>query len=146
MRTIALLATLTMLAVPTYAEPTVDAFSRCLAESTTGKDRKDFARWLFVSMGAHPSMREISRITPEAAEDASRNAGLLLTKLLADSCPKEAQAAFKAVGAAAMQSAFGVVGQLAMQELMTDKDVAAGMSILEKYLDSQRIQAAIGAK
>ena len=147
MRITLLIALFTTMAFPAFAQPSVEVFARCLAENTTGKDRKDFARWLFVSMGAHPTMREIAKIPADAAEESSKTAGLLLTRLLADSCPKEAQAAFKAVGGtSAMQGAFSLIGQLAMQELMSDKEVAAGMAVLEKYLDSARIQTATTPK
>ena len=39
-----------------------------------------------------------------------------------------------------------MLGQLAMQELMTDRDVAAGMGLLEKYVDARKIQSAVGIR
>jgi hypothetical protein len=41
----------------------------------------------------------------------------------------------------AIQAAFTVLGQLAMQELMTDKDVARTMGILERHIDRQKLDA-----
>ena len=140
------LSVLLIATMSSLANPAVDAFSGCLADSTSGKDRKDLARWLFTAMGAHPEMRSIAVLTPSAADDASRSAGQLFTRLLVDACPKQGKEAVQAVGPVAIQSAFSVLGQLAMQELMTDKDVAAGMGLLEKYVDNVRIQAAISTK
>jgi len=128
------------------AQPAVNAFGKCLGDNTTGRDRKDLARWLFVAMGAHPDMKAISTINPSAPEDSSKAAGRLFTKLVVEACPKEAKAAVDAVGSGAFQSAFTVLGQLAMQELMTDKDVAAGMALLEKHVDTSKIQSVLLGK
>jgi hypothetical protein len=125
---------------PAWAQSAVDEFSRCMAENSTGKDRKVLARWLFVSMGAHPEMRSVSTLSAGAAEQASREAGELFTRLLADQCPNQTRAAVRAVGPVAIQSAFAVLGQLAMQELMTDKDVAAGMALLQKHLNTSKLE------
>lgn len=128
------------------SQPAVDSLSRCLAENTTGKDRKDLAKWLFVAMGAHADMKAIARIHESAPEDTSRVAGKLFTKLLTESCPGQAKAAVDAAGPIAIQSGFTVLGQLAMQELMTDKDVAAGMGMLQKHIDTKKMQSVLGAK
>jgi hypothetical protein len=126
---------------PAWADSSVDALSQCLSENTTGKDRKTMAKWLFVSMGAHPEMRAIAPITPTSTEVVSKDAADLLTRLLVRACPKQTQSAVWAVGApAAMQGAFAVVGQLAMQELMTDKGVVAAMAVIEKNLASDEVQ------
>lgn len=50
------------------------------------------------------------------------------------------------VGQVAFQSAFSVLGQLAMQALMTDKDVNASMGLLEKYIDGAKVQSVLRGK
>lgn len=129
-----------------WANPAVDDFSRCLSDNTTGKDRKALARWLFVSMGAHPEMRAITTLPPTASEDEARIAGQLFTRLLTEACARQTQAAVRAVGPIALQSGFTVLGQLAMQELMTDKDVAAGMSALQRHLDTAKLETVLNPK
>ena len=124
-----------------HASPQVEALGRCVADSTTGKDRKDLARWLFVAMSAHPEMKSLANVPGDAVEEVSRVAGALFTRLLADSCPAQVKAAVQSGGGAAIQAAFNVLGQLAMQELMTDKDVAGTMAILERHLDKQKLDA-----
>jgi hypothetical protein len=128
------------------AQAAVDAFGKCLADNTSGKDRKDLARWLFVAMGAHADMKAISTIAASAAEDTPKIAAALFTRLVADSCPEEARAALNTAGPVAFQSAFTVLGQLAMRELMADKDVAASMALLQKHIDSKKVQAALEVK
>lgn len=79
---------------PCLASPQVEALSRCVAGSISGKARKGMARWLFVAMAAHPEMRSMSSVGPAAPEDTSRLA---------------------AGGSLPIQSAFQTLGQLAMQ-------------------------------
>jgi hypothetical protein len=122
-----------------WANPSVDALSKCLADSTTGKDRRALAQWLFVSMGAHPDMKLIARIPDQVAEDSTVEAGRLFSRLLGDACPNETKAAVRVMGPLAIQGAFTVLGQLAMQELMTNKDVALGMAKMEKNLDRAKL-------
>jgi hypothetical protein len=132
---------------PAWADPAVDALSQCFSENTTGKDRKTMAKWLFVSMGAHPEMRAIASITPTSTEVVSKDAAELLTKLLVQACPKQTQAAVRAAGApAAMQGAFAVIGQLAMQELMTDKGVVAAMGVLQTSLDNEEVRRVLSPR
>ena len=146
MKRFLLTLSLCLIAVSGQAQPTVDAFSKCLADNTNGKERKDLARWLFVAMGAHPEMRAIATISATAPQDSSMAAGQLFTKLIAEACPAQAKAAVAAVGPTAFQTGFSVLGQLAMQELMTDKDVTAGMGLLQKYIDTSKVQSALGSK
>lgn len=136
----------TLLAMNTYAATPVDELSTCLSENTNGKDRKLLAKWVFVSMAAHPDMSSFTQVTQAISDETLKAAGLLLTRLLADSCPKETQGAVKAVGPIAIQTAFTVVGQLAFQELMTDKNVLAVTGELQRHMDMQRLAPIVHPK
>jgi hypothetical protein len=128
---------------PLRAQPPVEALGRCLADNTSGKDRKDLARWLFAAMTAHPEMKPLSAAGPEAIDAASRTAAAIFTRLLADTCAKEIRAAVQSGGPAALQSGFQVLGQLAMQELMTNPDVGAAMAVLDRHIDKAKVDAAL---
>jgi hypothetical protein len=125
-----------------------EAFQSCLADNTSGKDRKDMAKWIFLAMGAHPEIRDqLGPNTAAAAEDASRRMAALVVRLLADDCVKETRAVTK--GAQVTQSfqiAFARLGELAMQELMADKSVQAAIGEFEKHLDKKRLDEALIAK
>jgi hypothetical protein len=129
-----------------YAQSPVDSLSRCLSDTTSGKDRKELARWVFAAMTAHPEMKALSSATIEDIESASRVAGALFTRLMAENCSKEMKAAIQFGGPAAIQSGFQTLGQLAMLELMSNPQVAASMSILDRYVDKSKIDAAIQSK
>ena len=141
---IAVAATLPLVASAQF--PT-SALSGCLADNTSGKDRKDLARWVFLAMASHPEIRQFA--SSEAAtgiEESHRATAALFTRLLAENCSKQTQAAFKEGGGAAIQGAFQTLGQLAMQELMTNKDVASNMGAFEKYLDQEKLGRALTPK
>lgn len=122
------------------ASPQIEALSQCVAENTSGKDRKDLARWVYVAMSVHPEMKALATPTG-SGEEVTRVAGALFTRPLADNCPAQTRAALASGGAVAIQSAFTTLGQLAMQELMSHKDVAAALGQLEQHLDRQKLEA-----
>jgi len=126
-----------------WAQTAPENLSKCLADNTTGKERKDLARWIFAAMAAHPEMKSMSSATAADVEASTRQAAAIFTKLLAETCSKEVKAAVDAGGAAALESGFQMLGQLAMQELMTNPQVAGTLGSIEKYVDRTRIDAAL---
>ena len=130
---------------PALAGPGADALGACLADNTTGKDRKDLARWVFAAMAAHPEIRSLSNINTKTMDEINRMMGIMVTKLIADNCAAQARLATKE-GGTAFQTAFGVIGRLAMQELMANPQVNASISGFEQYLDKDRLNAAMGTK
>jgi hypothetical protein len=108
-----------------------------------GKERKDLARWLFTAMASHPQIKTMSKVTESDVDQVTRSAAPTFTRLMSDTCSKETKAAMAEGGPAALQVGFGVLGQMAMQELMSNPQVAASMSGLDKYIDRARIDAAL---
>lgn len=129
-------------AVPAMAGPAADALSECMADNTSGRERKDLARWVFVGMSSHPEMRDLSVSTDEARDRVDRTMGQLVTKLLAESCLEQARAAVQQEGAVALQISFGMLGKLAMQELTSNEAVSGAMSGFEKYIDKGKMERA----
>lgn len=124
-----------------------DALATCLADSTTGKDRKDLARWVFVAMSAHPGMRDLAANSPETGEQINKAMGVLVTRLLTESCPREVQAVAKgSEGAQGLRSAFEALGRLAMAELMSNAEVSASVSKFEGYVDRPKVSAVLNSK
>ncbi|MGL4603583.1 MAG: hypothetical protein ACRCU9_05490 [Iodobacter sp.] len=128
-------------ALPASAGADTDALATCLADNTTGKDRKDMARWVFVGMSAHPEIRSLSNVTEKDREDLDKTMAALLTKLIVKNCPSQAKTAMQSEGAAAFQAAFGAIGKLAMQELMTNPEVNSSFSRFSKYMDKNKIDS-----
>lgn len=127
----------------------VDALSRCLADNTSGKDRRDLAKWIFLSIAAHPEIRQYaSGNLASATDESSRSIAALFTRLLTESCVNETKAVVKAGGSTAtsFQFAFEGLGRLAMQELMADKSVNGSMLLFQRYLDQKRFADVLNPK
>ena len=135
-----------LFALPAIAQSQGDLLGKCLADNTTGRDRKDLARWVFVAMAAHPDIRDLANASQEAADKTSRAMGALVTRLLTESCPQEARAAAHGEDNKAMRRVFVILGQLAMLELTSNPDFSASMSRFERYMDRARITAVLEGK
>jgi hypothetical protein len=119
----------------------------CLADHSTGKDRKDLARWMFSAMSQHPAIADLSAATPALREEVNRTVGAMVTRMLTVDCVKEAKAAVSGADSKLVfEQAFGQLGQLAMQEIMTDPNVARGLQDLPKYMDRKKFEDAFKDK
>ncbi len=125
-------------AVPSSAD--TQALGTCLIDSLTGKERKQLAKWIFFAIAAHPEMSSFTNITVEERLNTDRMVGQLVTRLLVDDCAEETKAAQKA-NPLAIQQAFQLVGQVAMQELMTNEDVRTAISSYASYADQSKINS-----
>jgi hypothetical protein len=123
-----------------YADVYEDNLSRCLSDSTSGKDRKDLARWVFSVMSSHPEITNISPISPENKLKVEQTAGKLYNRLLTVDCKPEIEAAFKNKSPTATKNAFEQLGRLAMMEIMTNPDVITSFSGISKYIDMSKLQ------
>jgi hypothetical protein len=128
------------------AGPATDALTSCLTDNTTGKDRKDMARWVFVGMSAHPEIQNLSNVTEADREAVDRTIAALFTKLLAEKCPAQAKLAAAEGGSESFRAAFEIIGKLAMQELMSNPKVNTSFSKFTKYVDQNKMNSALSKK
>lgn len=117
----------------------VEALAGCLTDNTSGRDRKDLAKWIFMAIGSHPEIASYVSATAEDKEKLNRTAGALFTRLMADDCAKELRGASEGDG---IRLGFEHLGKIAMQELMSDPEVSKSMSAFGQYLDEERIRKA----
>lgn len=138
-----------LLAAPlvALAQTSADALSRCIADNTSGKDRKTLARWTFFAMAAHPEIKQYASATvARATEDTNDAMAAIFTRLLTESCAEQAKAVTKEGGPRAMSGAFRILGTLAMQEIMSDADVKAAMGSFDKHIDRAKIDRVLDSK
>lgn len=129
-----------------FAGPFGDALTSCLADNTTGKERKELVQWIYVAMSAHPEMKNMSLVTPDKVEEISQTVGALVTRLLTERCPTQAQAAVQNEGTEAFKGAFRSLGGLAMQEIMSNPAVGTTLGKFEKYVDHKKLAATLAPK
>jgi len=123
------------------ANPVTNQLGECLKSNTNGKDRTDLARWIFISMSAHPEMSKLTTITPDIRNEADRGMAQLVTRLLIDNCAEQSRAVMQSEGGPGMLSAFRSLGEVAMMELMSNAEVSATISGYTKFLDQGKFEA-----
>lgn len=141
-RSLALVGALLLGSPAVMAGPAVDALGQCLSDSTTGRDRKDLVKWIFVGIAAHPEIQPIAKVDEATTESAQREAGKLISRLIGTACLKEVRAAVDAEGPAGAKQAFEFLGKIAMQELMSNASVGAAVSGFERFIDKAAVEAA----
>ena len=140
----AMLAVLLLLAAaPACAGPYSDDMGRCLVSSTSVKDKTDLVRWIFANAALHPDVGNIASVSAKERESINRLAGGLVERLLTDTCRKQTQDALRYEGQIALQLSFQVLGQVAMQELMSNPAVGKGFGELDRFMDQKKIRALI---
>lgn len=112
----------------------------CFIDSLNGKERKQLVKWIFLSMAAHPDLVAYSSVSEEDRLKSDKTAGELVTRLFVENCPSQAKKAQKA-DPLAIQKAFEVVGQVAVQELMTNNTVTQAIINYANYADVKKIHA-----
>lgn len=141
-----LVSSFVFVSAPAVSGPASDMLGRCMTDALTGKERKQLAQWIFFAMSAHPEISGYARVTPADREEIDRVVGQLITRLLADDCPREVRLVLDTEGSVALQGAFELVGQVAMQELMANERVNGAISNFEKYLDEDKLNAVMGGE
>lgn len=118
-----------------------DDMAKCLVASTSAKDKTDLVRWIFANAALHPDVGDISSVSAGARDAMNRTTAVLMERLLTDACRKQTQDAVRYEGPVAIQLSFQVLGQVAMQELMSNKAVSAGFEGFTKFIDKAKIDA-----
>jgi hypothetical protein len=121
--------------------------SSCVSDNTSGKQRKDLARWVFLAMAAHPDLKQFASAEVDAVRDPTdKTVAEMFEQLITVQCATQANAAYTEHGTPGLEVAFEELGRLAMMELMSNPDASAAMGTFERYLDRSKITAALTGK
>ena len=119
-----------------------DEMGKCLVTSTSTQDKTALVRWLFATAALHPDVRPIANVDDETRDRMDREVAALMERLVTESCRKETKEAIRYEGGlAAFRNSFGILGEVAMQELMTNEKVNTGFGAFTKYLDEEKFEA-----
>ena len=139
-----------LLSVPLagHGQQPQETFQACLSDHTSGRDRKELARWIFLAIANHPEMRDHLAANSAAAwDESSRRVASLIVRLLSEDCVKETKVVIRGQEVSkSFELAFARLGALAMQELMADKAVATAMGDFERHLDKKKLEEALIGK
>ncbi|GGY77544.1 hypothetical protein GCM10011613_22650 [Cellvibrio zantedeschiae] len=129
-----------------YAGPYTDGMAKCLVKNTTQQDKENLIKWIYAAMSAHPSVKSLSNVSNKQGEAFNKNIGELTIELLTQRCKFETQEALKNEGEGAIRTSFQILGQVAMQELMGNSEVAKYISGIANSVDKKSLEEAFGKK
>ncbi|RYD89428.1 MAG: hypothetical protein EOP61_31655 [Sphingomonadales bacterium] len=112
-----------------------DELSKCLVEKTTKDDHVLLIKWVFSAVSSGAEVKPLSTITSLQRQDFSRSAGNLTMRLLTVDCRQQTVKAVKYDGTGSIQTAFELLGRVAMQALMADPAVLEQLEGLAEGLD-----------
>jgi hypothetical protein len=124
---------------PVLSQSSTHALSTCMVDNLDGKERKNLAKWVFFAMGAHPEIKSYLKVTPGDLRANDKYVGSLITRLLTVDCSDRLKTAYDA-DPSSVESAFEVVGKVAMQELMTSNEVNEALSTYIQFTDTAKIE------
>jgi hypothetical protein len=130
-------------ALPSLASPAADALGQCMLKSTTPEDDLVLVRWVFVMIGKHPGLSDLSEVTADKQEKADRQMGALFERLLSKDCATETHVAMAGNDSDALPTAFGTLAQKAVGKLMDDPAVTAAAENFIKYVDMNKVVQAM---
>ena len=120
---------------PASAGPFADELSKCLVGSSSTDDRVLLVQWMFAALSLHPAVQPMVSVKADQRDVATKKAGVIFSRLLTENCRKESVAALKNEGNSAIGVAFGVLGQVASRDLMSNPNVEKGMGDLGSQLE-----------
>jgi len=101
------------------------------------------ARWIFGVMSVHPEILRFSNVSETDRDQLDRILADMVTRLLTENCKEQTKLAMEKEGSETpLKTAFGVIGKLAMQELMANPAVNSATSNFAKYLDVSKLTSA----
>jgi hypothetical protein len=112
-----------------------DPLGQCFVRSTTAEQRTLIVRWIFAMGALHPDVQAMSNVTPSQRDRLNRDTADLVQRLLTQTCRAEAVQGLRTEGLQVLQRSFGTLSQVALQELVSEPHVAAGIGGMVPYLD-----------
>jgi hypothetical protein len=120
-----------------------DHLSKCLVDSTSKDDRTQLVRWMFAAASAHPEVRPLTAVSQQQLDEANRIVAEMFVNLLVGPCLGQTRQALQYEGLATMETAFGVLGQVAGRELFSTPEVEAALAGIESFIDVEKLEQVI---
>jgi hypothetical protein len=118
-----------------HAGAYADTLSQCLIHATTPADQKTVVRWAFATMALDPDVASMAAISPAQRQDINRQAGAVVTDLLAGDCGQPMQQALMFEGVEGARSAFEAWARWAITGIAGEPHVMQGAGALLQYVD-----------
>lgn len=132
---------LSLASSPVLAGPYQDDVSKCLVEATSKDDKNLLVQWMFTAMALHPAIKDMAKVSAEQREKLSSQTAAMFTRLLTETCRAPVVKALRYEGPGTLSSSFNLLGQVAGKELFSDAGVAGSLALLDKYVETAKIEA-----
>lgn len=126
-----------------FAGTITDDLTQCLVSSTTQEDKGVVVRWVFSTLALHPDAAPLSSVTPAQRAEFNAKTARLFERLVTENCKTQTQAAVRSEGPVAIQTSFRKFGEIATRELLTNPQVAAGLSNAASNLDLIKLMSVL---
>jgi len=100
-------------------------------------------KWIFSAIALNEEVSPFVNMPADVRASINQETADLYMRLLTDSCKSQTHDAFKYEGAAAIESAVQLLGQVASQGIFSDPVVAAGMAEMTTLLDEEELTAVL---
>lgn len=134
------------LATAEAAAQAQQALGDCLVDSVSNADKRALVKWIFAVLARHPEVKPLADIDADEQEKIIRDGSAVFETLMADRCAIQLRAAVQKSGMDAISKSFQRLGETAMEALLQDPEVTAGVAEWMKYADTARIERAILGK
>ncbi|GAB2512726.1 hypothetical protein [Lysobacter humi (ex Lee et al. 2017)] len=122
-----------------------DRLGRCLVDAAKPADRTALVRWMVSALAVHPDLDGLVVIDTAQRDAAERAAATTFERLVAVDCAHAARGAIAVEGADSFGAAFQTLGELAMTEVVEQRDVQAGVGGLLRHVDMLKLGKALAS-
>jgi len=135
-----------VLSVSLYAGIYTNNLVNCMINHTTPNDVKMLKKWIFFAFAQDKDLSKYAKITPKEKEEAQRQMGRYVTRLLAEDCKKELKKAVELEGTKSIPIAFEYLGRMAAGSLAQSPQAREFLQGFIKYTDMKKIDSIIKQK
>ena len=128
-------------AAPASAGLYTDELSKCLVAKSGAADRTLLVQWVFGAVSVHPAVQDMAKASEERRRELGRGAAALFGRLMFEDCRSETVAAVRYDGVGAIHTSFGILGQVAMTDLMSHPQVGRELEAMGRGVDPRRMEA-----
>ena len=125
------------------AGPHADELKKCFTQATSSKDNLTLIKWMAKAMVAHPGLTNFPAIENNEKSLIDKEFAVFVEKMLITDCRKQTLDTFQNEGMPALEGALETLSQLILKELMAQKEVSQEIGAFTRYLDQNKLMAAL---
>ena len=117
-----------------------DELSKCLVARSNADDKSLLVQWIFGAMSTHPAVKGLGEVGDARRSELAASAARLFGRLMLEDCRPEMVAAIRYDGVGAIEKSFGVLGEVAMTDLMAHPSISRELDAMAARIDQSRLQ------